>query len=164
LELSLHIDRFDDGKVVMRTCKLAGLNDMVDLLVDASSAMPEQEPVIDEKGVHVAKRRRRGRRRYYNHERGGADDRAVADFAADPDRFAGLPGHFFWVDEFQAMKKKLWWELHAREVWEYWKAEPNRSKAAVAEHFQKSIPTIRLAIRRAEEMIAEESGSESSAA
>jgi hypothetical protein len=157
LELSLHIDRidcFDDGKVVMRTCKLAGLNDMVDLLADASSAIPMQAPLIGEKGVNVAKRRRRGRRRYYNHERGGADDRAVADFAADPNRFAGLPDQFFWIDEFSVPVRQFWSEAHAQEVWDYWKSAPKRSKAAVARHFKKSIPTIRLALRHAEEQMA----------
>ena len=71
------------------------------------------------------------------------------EFALDPERFAGLPPQFFWTDTFQIGKRMTWPEAHAEEVYRRWK-EDGLSKVRLAQEFEKSIPTIREAIRIAQ--------------
>lgn len=157
LELALHIDRiecFEGGKVKLRTCKLGGSPDAVELLAASIPLPEEQEPQTTDEQPHQAKPRRRTRRKFFDEGRGSNADRALADFAADPHRFAGLPDEFFWTDEFQLPEKKHWFQAMAIEAWNYWKAVPGRSKVQVAKHYGKSLPTIRRTLAYAEEQLA----------
>jgi predicted DNA-binding protein (UPF0251 family) len=98
LELSMHIDRIDcraDGRAVLRTCKLGSTPGALDLL---SLIVPLE---VDERGPPPVRRARRRARLRVNRFDEDADDRlAAADMAADPERFAGLPDEWFWIDEF----------------------------------------------------------------
>lgn len=98
LELSMHIERIDchaDGRAVMRTCKLGSTPGALDLL---SLIIP---PDIDEREPPPERRSRRRARLRVDRFDDDADDRlAAADMAADPERFAGLPDEWFWIDEF----------------------------------------------------------------
>jgi DNA invertase Pin-like site-specific DNA recombinase len=148
LELSLHIDRIDcldDGKVIMRTCKLGALAGAADLLaVDTSPAMAEE---ADGNGTLRAAPRRRTRLRVDAGPDGGVDLRAAADTAADPHRFASLDERWFWEDVFHVPEKTCWAKDHAAEVAQLRAAELTMEKLAL--HFGKTVPTIRSALRYA---------------
>ena len=151
LELSLHLDTiecFVDRTVKVRICKLGASPDVVDILAIEES--PVENVPQAEVSAGSAKPRRRTRRKFFNADRGSLEDRALADFAADPNRFAGLPSEFFWTDVFTFPLNTSWSESHALEVWNFWKAEPGRSKNEVAMYFRKSLPTIRRALKCAE--------------
>ena len=97
LELSLHIDKIvcsPDGTVTMRTCKLGALTEAVDLLAsgdgDEAGKSVDIEHDDNSNPNYRVTRRRRGRLRVADADDGSVDMRALADFAADPDRFAGL--------------------------------------------------------------------------
>lgn len=108
LELSLHIDKIicsPDGVVVMRTCKLGGLTDVVEMLVEEGGLIGASNGT--EPSAQTATPRRRGRPRL-----GDADDdrdelRTLAEFASDTNRFAGLPDEWFWHDEF-VIPERVW--------------------------------------------------------
>jgi hypothetical protein len=148
IELSLHIESvrcFKDGRVIVRTCRLGALAGALDLLASKSMAVPT--PVPSDQCTFVATQRRRTRRRV---DGGDADARAAAHLAVDINRFAGLGPEWFWEDFFQAPGRGCWSQRHAVEVLRK-KRETNWSIAKLAEHFGKSTPTIREALRRAGE-------------
>ncbi|WP_425614226.1 hypothetical protein NA78x_004090 [Anatilimnocola sp. NA78] len=136
---------------LLEICKLGASPDIVDILAIEESTV-EGAPQA-EAPVGSAKPRRRARRKFFNADRGSLEDRALADFAADPNRFAGLPNEFFWTDVFTFPVNTSWSESHALEVWNFWKAEPGRSKNEVAMRFKKSLPKIRRALKFAEEQL-----------
>lgn len=151
IELALHIERIDcfhDERVVMKTCKLRGLYEVVDLLVDAELPLVIIEPESDGASVaYVANPRRRARRRFFDHEHGGAEARAMADFAADPNRFAGLGQDWFWVDEFTVPKRQPSWAAeHAEEVF-HRRQKTKLSYAKLSVEFGVTPPTIKAAIK-----------------
>jgi DNA invertase Pin-like site-specific DNA recombinase len=145
LELSLHIDRIDcfhDGKVVMRTCKLGALTGAVEML--ANNGTPQTGPAAaNGDGTQRATPRRRARLRVD----GGADVKAAANMAADPNRFAGLDEQWFWEDVFYIPEKTCWAKEHAAEVAKA-RAE-GLTMERLAERFRKTVPTIRAALRYA---------------
>ena len=145
LELSLHIDRidcFEGGTVVMRTCKLGALTGAVEMLAnDTTQQVAPADAGGD--GVDRATPRRRVRLRVD----GGADVRAAANTAADPNRFAGLDEQWFWEDTFSIPEKTCWAKEHAAEVAEA-RAE-GMTMERLAECFRKTVPTIRAALRYA---------------
>jgi predicted Rdx family selenoprotein len=149
LELSLHIDRIDcyqDGKVVMRTCKLGALTGAVEILATTNV---QQVAPTDTNGdaAKQAKPRRRARLRVD----GGTDVKAAANTAADPDRFAGLGEEWFWEDTFQ-IPEKTWpfQEMAIAVATERLLAE--RTHEELAETFGVTVPTIRKAIKYAAEL------------
>lgn len=159
LELSLHIDRIDchpDGRLEMRLCKLGGLTDAVELLANplgehdhADQAQPPERRA-DRRGVRL-----RSRLRVHDAE-GNVDHlRSLAEFAADPDRFQGLPPEWFEVVTFQAPIPKSWAESHAHEVQARFNEivrqtgkKPTLKSLGV--EFGKSRPTISAALKIAE--------------
>jgi hypothetical protein len=156
LELSLHIDVircFQAGRVVVRTCKLGALAGSIELL-----ARPEEASTSATAGngeAIAAKPRRRAVRRV---AAGGSDQaelQAAAHHAADVHRFAGLEPEWFWEDSFQLPRKTYWPEQHAAEVAAK-KQETKWSLENLAKHFHKSVPTIRKALRRAQEIAAQQ--------
>jgi hypothetical protein len=155
LELSLHIDAircYQDGRVVVRTCKLGALAGSTDLLVRPGDGSAQGSAGDSE--AMAAKPRRRAVRRVAADDGNQADLQAAAHQAADLERFAGLGPEWFWEDTFQVPRKTCWSEEHAAEVAAK-KQETGWSLAKLAEHFGKSIPTIRRALRLAQEQDAQ---------
>ena len=72
--------------------------------------------------------------------------RALADFAADPFRFAGLPENWFWDDTFEIPVRQHWSAEYAEAVF-HRKQETKCSNLQLADEFQKTIPTIRRALK-----------------
>jgi hypothetical protein len=71
---------------------------------------------------------------------------------SDADRFIGVDPKWFWHDELDVRPPLCWAAEHAKEVADLRRQDPNRwTSAALAEHFGKTPPTIRSALRRAEE-------------
>lgn len=145
LELSLHIDRIDcyeDGRIVMRTCKLGALADACDLLKQ-DGVVPRHASNQDNNGVPRATPRRRARLRVD----GGADAKAAADTVADPHRFAGLSEEWFWEDTFQIPVKTYPFQEMAIEVATQRLA--GQTHESLAKVFGVTVPTIRKALRYA---------------
>ena len=153
LELSLHIDKIicsPDGIVTMRTCKLGALTEAVDLLAngDGDEAGESVDDEHDDKSNsnYQVTRRRRGRLRVADADDDGVDMRALADFAADPERFAGLGEEWFWCDVFQIPgKPPSWAEQNAEAVFER-RQKAELSYAKLGREFGVTAPTARAAV------------------
>jgi hypothetical protein len=146
LELSLHIDRitcYPGGKVTMRTCKLGTLTDAVELLSDNPAAGDRDTTSAPGRD----KARRRSRLRTDDADDGARELRAMANFAADPDRFAGLGSEWFWIDEFQLPDGPESWAATNGEAVFKRRQETKFSYAKLAVEFGVTPPTIGAAIR-----------------
>jgi uncharacterized protein (DUF433 family) len=146
LELSLHIDAircYQDGRVVVRTCKLGALAGSTDLLARPQDASPQG--AAGESAAMVAKPRRRGVRRVADGDGNQVELQAAAHQAADVDRFAGLGPEWFWEDEFRIPEPTYWANEHAAAAGvlraQGWTHE------RLARHFGVTVPTIRKALR-----------------
>jgi hypothetical protein len=151
LELSLHIDHvrcYQDGQVVVRTCKLGALAGAVELVGGAKA--PEVESPAGLSQGQAATPRRRARLRIDSADEDLKELREAAVTAADVHRFAGLGPEWFWEDAFQLPRKTCWSEEHAAAVAAK-KQETGSSLARLAEQFGRSIPTIRRALQLAQE-------------
>jgi hypothetical protein len=149
LELSLHIESIrchQDGQVLVRTCKLGALAGATDVFT--GSAEPPPPSASKEEGVRQAKPRRRAVRLVEEGEGDQAELRAAAHLAADVQRFAGLGPEWFWEDRFQMPARSCWSDEHAEEVARL-RRETGWPLSKLAEHFDKSIPTIRRALSKA---------------
>lgn len=138
-----------EGKVVVRLCQLGALGNPELLGVVGSAGQQdgaESEPVTRASG-----RRRRTRR---NVDPDFHDDEEVIDaandFAVDPARFAGLGPEWFTDDVFHVPPRLSWAEEHASNVAEF-RLKTNATMEKTAKHFGKSVPTIRQALRHAQE-------------
>lgn len=146
LELSLHIDTiccYQDGRVVVRTCKLGALAGSTELL-----AKPGELPSPDSSGdpaAFVAKPRRRTLRRVSDCDGDHAALQAAAHRAADVNRFAGLGDEWFWVDEFLIPGLACWAREHAEEVGNL--RATGLSQQRIADRFEVTVPTVRHALR-----------------
>ncbi len=141
LELGLHIDQIrchTDGRVVMRTCKLGLLPETIDLF--SRSDCPSIEDTSSQ-GL-----RRRARLRTEGDKEGSVDLRALADFVADPNRFAGLDEAWFWTDEFQKPEPTSWATEHAEAVFQR-RQQARLSYRKLADEFGVTPPTARAALR-----------------
>lgn len=147
--LSQHIEGIycdTSGKVRVRTCRLGALAGALPLLPRNVAG----GGTTDSGGVAEAVTRRLTRR-----DIAGAiedDDQADAaiDFAVDPGRFAGLGQQWFHDDEFEVPRRQSWAARHAAEVAAF-RLESNASMERTAEHFGKTVPTIREALRHAKD-------------
>ena len=155
LELSLHIDRIvchKDGSIVMRTCKLGSFTGALDLLIDHDPVSDEHSDPDTTDGEYRPRSRRRGRVRVDPEDDAGFDMVAAANFAADPDRFAGLPDDWFWVDRFTIPDKEPGWSSANAEIVHrrYQEIERETGKtpslSALAREFGKSRPSISRAL------------------
>jgi hypothetical protein len=148
LHLSLHIDRIvcaPDGKVTMKICKLGSLTEAVEIFADVDDNGDTSSN--DPKKTRGAPRRR-ARLRVESWAEDGVNMRALAEFAADSDRFAGLGEDWFWTDEFQIPDRPLSWvDQNAQRVFGR-RQEAKLSHAKLAAEFGVSKPTIRAAINR----------------
>jgi predicted transcriptional regulator len=150
LELSLHIDAircYQDGRAVVRTCKLGALTGGSDLLTDPEGVAPQQ--IVAEGEAMKAKPRRRAVRQVSADNGSQAELLAAAHQAADVDRFAGLGPEWFWEDTFTQPRKLSWAEENAGEVARCRGAGMTHEQ--LTEHFGRSVPTIRKALRLAAE-------------
>lgn len=149
--LAQHIDGIycdQDGNIQLRTSKLGAIPDALDLiprtesvdLADHSRGIAEQH----------AKPRRRTRRNLSDTFED--DDLAMAlnDFAVDTKRFRGLGPEWFSVTEFRIPEEPTWREAHAQQIAE-WRIDNAATMEETADHFGKTVPTIRAALREAKE-------------
>ena len=146
LELSMHIDRidcFEDGKVVSRICKMGSTPRAVQWFADPDDLKTEGESDSDRYRV---KPRRRGLLRLHSENDNGDELLDRIHMATDPARFAGLPDHWFWIDEYQMPEKASWVHENAHRVlarYEEIKATGKKpSMNGMAKEFGKSRPTI----------------------
>lgn len=148
LELSLHIDRIvvrEDGRVVIRTCKLGAISGAAEML-----AVQHPEPLTpleSPTGASRARIRRRSRLRVGSHDENGMNLDDAAHYAAEVNRFAGLGPEYFWDDEFVIPEKTFWAKENAAAVAA--KRAEGLTHEKLAEHFQVSTPTIRHALKLA---------------
>lgn len=153
LMLSQHIDAIlcnGDGQVVVRTCKLGALAGAIEMIGPPPTAPGKEEEAVDGE-VYRATPRRRGR---LNVGAAISDDEQAAaanDFAVDPHRFAGLGPEWFTEDVFQVPRRLSWAEENARDVAEY-RLQRGDSMEETAEHFGKTVPTIREALQYAKDL------------
>jgi hypothetical protein len=128
----------------MRTCKLGVVPDVVELIRDANGSLHPSTSGTDDQ----ATRPRRGRRRTRLALNG--DDRKrraeLMEFALDPERFAGLPPQFFWMDSFDVPKRLTWPEEHAEAAYRR-KQETGLPNVKLAAEFGVSLPTLRQALK-----------------
>ena len=149
LELSLFIDRIDcdaDGQVCLRMCKLGLTPDAIDLLADDSTPTEPTNSTEAPVSKSTSTPRRRSRLRVTSAECDDSDLRELADFAGDPNRFAGLPETWFWNDTFEIPVRRHWSDEYAEAVFRR-KQETKCSNSELEGEFQKSIPTIRRALK-----------------
>lgn len=148
LELSLHIDKIvcsASGQVVVRTCKLGLLPEAIGPLSTADEKRDEEGATGAADAVSLGGPRRRGRLKLHDVNDDHVDIRALADFAVDTNRFVGLDGKWFEECTFEVPKLLSWAEEHAPEVGKLRKE--GRTVEQLAQHFGKSVPTIRQALK-----------------
>lgn len=142
--LSQHIDGIycdSDGRVVVRTCRLGCLAEDLDLVSTTSNNIP----ISSNPEAAVATGRRRTRRNVgdvFDDENFAAD---ANDFAVDLRRFDGLGPEWFTEDVFLVPERLSWSEEHAEEVARF-RLESQATMGATADHFGKTVPTIRKAL------------------
>jgi hypothetical protein len=148
LELSLHIEAircYQDGRVVVRTCKLGALAGSLELFSQAQES--SSQGTQGDGTVMAARPRRRAVRRVVADDGDQAALQAAAHQAADVDRFAGLGPEWFWEDLLRPPRKTCWAEQNAAEVAQLRSVGMTHEK--LAEHFGKTVPTIRKALQLA---------------
>ena len=152
LELSLHIDRID--------CFQDGTDRHADLQArcpgrrrrDACHGRrrrqcPGAAPAESNGGAAAqATPRRRARLRVD----GGADVKAAANTAADPNRFAGLDDRWFWEDVFQIPEKV--WPFQEMAIEVAIQRLAGKTHEELAAEFGVTVPTIRKALAYAAEI------------
>ena len=147
VELAHHVDRIDcysDGRVVLRTCKLGALAGAVNFFSDEAMGATNGQPQAERSSPGI-KPRRLTRRRL---DSGGAPDselKARAIWATDPRRFAKLDSRWFEERVFQVPKRLSWAEKNAPKVAA--RRKLGHTEEQLAEHFGKTLPTIRASLK-----------------
>lgn len=145
LELSLHIDKIDchkSGDVVLRTCKLGAFRDALPLLAVDEGIEDELVPLASPRKV---KPRRRATLRLQSDGEDENELQALAEFAADPNRFAGINEKWFHERTFSVPVPMGWAEKNARIVAE--KRKQGLTEQAIAVEQNVSLPTVRKALK-----------------
>jgi hypothetical protein len=147
LELARHIDRIDvypDDRVVMRTSKLGVFEGALAVLAGEAPPTPADGPTPATPRIRP---RPRGRLRIDETSTPGAASPEDVPPGTAPDRFARVDGKWFWEDELEIPPRRSWAAEHAEEVarlrGEGW------TMARLADHFDRSKPTIRHALKLA---------------
>ena len=151
LELAQHIEAircYPDGRVILRTCQLGALADPADYCSVLEMCGAGDSSDTDES---PRRRRRRTRRRVIADIDDEEQMDAANDFAVDPQRFAGLGPEWFTLDTFQVPRRLSWAEEHALEVAQF-RLEMGATMAKTANQFGRTIPTIRAALRYAQDI------------
>jgi uncharacterized protein (DUF433 family) len=144
LELSLHVDVircYEDGRVVVRTCKLGALAGTTELL--AAPVLAAAEETTNLEGTYKMKPRRRPMRRVGDGD--SSELRTAAETATDVERFTGLGAEWFWEDEFRIPEANFWSKENAAAVAEL--RAQGWTHERLASHFEVTVPTIRKALR-----------------
>ncbi|MCA9091448.1 MAG: transposase [Planctomycetaceae bacterium] len=152
LELAQHIEAihcYADGRVIIRTCQLGALADPADFC--SVLEMCGDTGSSDESDEDAVRQRRRTRRRVVADIDDDERIEAANDFAVNPRRFAGLGPEWFTEDTFQVPRRLSWSEEHALEVAQF-RMETGATMAKTAERFDRTIPTIRAALRYARDL------------
>jgi hypothetical protein len=158
IELAKHIESincYEDGRVTMRTTKVGLFGGATTMLSRNASSDPDA--IDGQPGPKVPGRitpRRRGKLRVPVGGDSPSTTMAQADARLDPARFEGLASPFFWEDDFVTPRHRSWAREHALEVARKLR-ETGWTQARLGQHFGRSQPTIRHALRLAEEMRAE---------
>jgi predicted transcriptional regulator len=143
LELGRHINHivaYPDGTVVMKTNKLGVFEGATALLARPDAPKPER-PSSETKRIVP---RRRGRLKI---DEPFATDASQHDDLQrlDPNRFSGLGPEWFWEDTLEIPKPTFWAAEYAAEVVR--QRANGMTIEKLAEHFGKTPPTIRHALR-----------------
>lgn len=151
IELSYHIERiesFEDGKIVLRTTPLGIFDGAVELLRRPLKDGADVEPTSHQyDAVAQVKPRRRAQLRAEHPELYGNESSSVALDITDPCRFDGLDDCWFWEDALELPESLCWAEKFAAEVARL--RATGKTMEQLATHFDKTIPTIRSALRKA---------------
>jgi len=151
VELSYHIESircFPDGHVVLRICHLGATPELIDEVVTSNGSTGQMDEDRSGETLEpgtVIPRRRTIRR---------VDDLASAHFAADPNRFAGIPDRFFVVHTFTQPRRRSWADRNAEEVYQTRFAADGSVKATfncLETIFGRTKPTLQKALRIAKE-------------
>lgn len=151
LELSKHLDGIichPDGRVDLRGT-LLGLfaGEVEQLSRNEGKGEPSSSPATE--GFAPVKPRRRGRLRLPSLSAQSREECPDTDTVLDPERFACLPEEFIWAESFVLPEKLCWADEHAAEVARLRATGMTHEK--LAEHFGKTVPTIRKALHHAEQ-------------
>jgi len=144
VELSLHIDRiscYRDGHVCLRLCRLGLAPDIIDVL-----QLYQMEPGQETTPTLITPRRR-SRRRISTGEAPSIELNALTIWAAEPQRFKGLPACFFEEHDFNRPEPEFWYQQHAKAIAE--KRKMGMSHDELAELFDSTATTIRKALKHA---------------
>ena len=145
LELSQHIESIrcgPDGIVSVRTCLLGAIANPLELIDIVGQPLARSEiPKTS---------RRRTQRDVGNAYDDDEEAQAANDFAVNPYRFAELGPEWFTEATFHVPEQLSWSERNAIEV-AMFRLESKSTMLKTAEHFGKTIPTIRAALRVAVE-------------
>jgi len=131
------------GRIVVRSCKLGALSDRAEIIVRNHSAK--------DTGTKLEAPRQRTRRRVECASEADENLEAMNYTVLNPSRFAGLGPEWFWVDSLQVPTRRTWPEEHALEVANFRLAH-RVSQKATALHFKVSVPTVRIALRIAQDL------------
>jgi hypothetical protein len=148
VELAHHIDRidcFEDGKVIVRTCKLGAIDGAVEIFADSTLTAEKNRPPLQDQQYGRTGPRRLTRRRIETGEAPKSELTARAIWATDPNRFAGLDERWFVEHVFQMPKRLSWAAQYAAEVAALRKR--NYTEEMLSAHFGKTLPTIRASLR-----------------
>ena len=157
LELSQYLDRIEcdrDGCVMVRTCKLGAFPDALNALLakfESASSPPncgragDADP--DQPSVLQSAPRRRAKLRVDPFAADALEQKDAAHFISDPNRFSDLPSIWFWEERASIPEKTCWASENAVEVARM--RGRGLTMEALAEHFGKTVPTVRAALRRA---------------
>jgi hypothetical protein len=154
-ELTKHIDRIDsyaDGRVEMFTVKTGVIEGLTAIL----SARPSvgRTDVAPTQGADGTKRimpRRRGKLHIVPAGNSLTVTALTDNTGLDPARFAGLSEAFFWKDTFTLPGRRCWAADNALRV-ALKRRTTSLTQAELAGHFSVSRPTIRHALKLAEEI------------
>jgi DNA invertase Pin-like site-specific DNA recombinase len=156
IELAKHIECIEcrpDGSVILRGTYLGLFEGAVEMLSQADRAdLAGQEGAIPPSGeggdgYEKVMPRRLTRRKLNTLSADDGPAPADVERALDPQRFAGLAGAFVWEEPLVVPRKVPWVEEYADQVLEYITKHPEVTQDKVAEHFGKTRPTIRAALR-----------------
>ena len=141
LELAQHIESIrcgPDGIVSVRTCLLGAIANPLELIDIVG------QPIA--RSVIPKTSRRRTQRDVGNAYDDDEEAQAANDFAVNPYRFAELGPEWFTVATFHVPEQRSWSERNAKEVARF-RLDSKATMARTAEHFEVTIPTVRVALR-----------------
>ncbi|MBD3675699.1 MAG: hypothetical protein HUJ26_19480 [Planctomycetaceae bacterium] len=139
-----------EGTIQLCTSKLGAFPDALEFLplLEMSSESFVPDAACLEGSEYQSQPRRRTRRNVSDSFEDDDVAMALNDFAVDTRRFKGLGPEWFSVTAFQIPTEPTWREEHARAIAE-WRIKNAATMEETAEHFGKTVPTIRAALREA---------------